>query len=175
MSEQKPGIPNEQPELSEADDLQMALAAFGDDLLDILNEDDDEAIPSEESAADPDPVDSAGADSAPFDSAAETSPHTQHAELAACDVAVVDPLERLLDQYGDKLNDDSNLAYAGSIALACNTAADSAHSALESLRNTSHSADATLMRWSAVGPRVMNAASVVVGDESSEDDDDANQ
>ena len=89
MSEQKPDP------ASVDEDLELALAAFGDDLRDLLEEDDDDnAI---------DPAALSGAIEASYAPA---------------------PIEHMLERYGDRLNDDSNLAYAGSIALACSQAAD---------------------------------------------------
>lgn len=39
------------------------------------------------------------------------------------DLDSIDPVEQLLMRYGDRLHDDSRLAYAGKIALACREAA----------------------------------------------------
>ncbi|MDG2014141.1 MAG: chemotaxis protein CheW [Pirellulaceae bacterium] len=43
--------------------------------------------------------------------------------IAHPDPTAIDPFEQLLQRYGNRLNDDSSLAYAGSIALACREAA----------------------------------------------------
>lgn len=88
------------------DDLELALAAFGDDLRDILNEDEDEAL------------NPTGSD---IDCMNSANPVIETDESSES----VDPIEYLLDRFGDKLNDDTNLAYAGSIALECLTAGDS--------------------------------------------------
>lgn len=42
---------------------------------------------------------------------------------SASDSYSIDPVEQLLMRYGDRLHDDSRLAYAGKIALACREAA----------------------------------------------------
>ena len=96
------------------DDLELALAAFGDDLLDILNEDDD-LDPAEEAGQSEPP---AGIESpAPTFSPESLSPQTDPA-------AIENAVELVLDRYGDKLCGESKLAFAGSIAMACHTAAD---------------------------------------------------
>ncbi len=73
------------------DDLQKALAAFGDDALDLLADDDDE-----------------------FD-----------LEQLECDgdAGQADPVHQLIDRFGSMLEEDSSLAYAGTIAMACYEAA----------------------------------------------------
>lgn len=75
------------------DDLQKALAAFGDDALDLLSDDDDE-----------------------FDLAYLESPADDQRSGP-------DPVEELLERYGSMIEEDSSLAYAGTIAMACYQAA----------------------------------------------------
>ncbi|MGI9516851.1 MAG: chemotaxis protein CheW, partial [Pirellulaceae bacterium] len=93
MSEQKPDP------ASVDEDLELALAAFGDDLRDLLEEDDD-------------------------DNAIDPAALSGVIEASSAPAPSLDPIEHMLERYGDRLNDDSNLAYAGSIALACSQAAD---------------------------------------------------
>ena len=97
MSESQP----EQPGHDVEDDLQKALAAFGDDALDLLADDDDEFELEELEA--------------------EASTATQAADERRDEA---DAVEALLDRYGSMIEEDSSLAYAGTIAMACYQAAD---------------------------------------------------
>ncbi len=81
------------PESSEPEvdaDLQRALAAFGDDALSLLDDDDElfEEL-------------------------------VQQAHLNALPP---NPVQQLLERYGNRMDEDTALAYAGSIALACSQA-----------------------------------------------------
>jgi len=82
------------------DDLLKALAAFGDDVLDLLEEDDDE-------------WDDCASDSSDLPSESSQSLPTS-----------AERVEQLLQGYDKKFSSDSTLAYAGSIAMACSQAAD---------------------------------------------------
>ncbi len=116
-------------DLPEDDDLAAVLAAFGDDLRDILDEPDDDLVPETE----PDVASSSDATnietSIRRDEPSVTSPPENVPASAAPSAELapsIDPVEQILEQYGCKLNDESNFAYAGSIALACLTAGESA-------------------------------------------------
>jgi chemotaxis signal transduction protein len=99
VSEQKPDGWQEATEIDA--DLEMALAAFGDDLRELLDEDDDN-----------------------LDPACQNQPAEPFHETADQADRSGDPLTALLERYGDRLKGDSKLAFAGSIAVACSEASD---------------------------------------------------
>lgn len=98
------------------DDLQKALAAFGDDILDLMEEDDDEDLLTVE-AADGIDLPSELEDLSPNPDTSDSNA-TRDSHESLRDQKIASLLERVEEKFGK----ESTLGYAGSIAVACSKA-----------------------------------------------------